>query len=205
MYLPFGFRLQDQTAFILTTTGINMTTPDQGVEFGWEHGHWDAQLAVSNGTAGGAVNSNGKQTSAQLIYVESVWRAGVAANYNAQSGGAKSAYGIFGGLRTGPISWLAQAEITDDQSIANKQGKQVATLLEANWLIARGNNLKITDEFLNPNRAVPNGEQTRWSLVYELTPIQFVQIRTGFRWNDGIPQDNAEHQKLYFVELHGFF
>ena len=205
MYLPFGFRLQDQTAFILTTTGINMTTPDQGVEFGWEHGHWDAQLAVSNGTAGGAVNSNGKQTSAQLIYVESVWRAGVAANYNAQSGGAKSAYGIFGGLRTGPISWLAQAEITDDQSIANKQGKQLATLLEANWLIARGNNLKITDEFLNPNRAVPNGEQTRWSLVYELTPIQFVQIRAGFRWNDGIPQDNAEHQKLYFVELHGFF
>lgn len=52
------------------------------------------------------------------------------------------------------------------------QGKQLATLLEANWLIARGNNLKITDEFLNPNRAVPNGEQTRWSLVYEFTPIR---------------------------------
>ena len=78
-------------------------------------------------------------------------------------------------------------------------------MLEANWLIARGNNLKITDEFLNPNRAVPNGEQTRWSLVYELTPIQFVQVRVGFRRNDGIPQDPAEHQKLYFVELHGFF
>jgi len=205
MYLPFGLRLQDQTAFILTTTGINMTTPDQGVEFGWERGHWDAQFALTNGTAGGAVNSNGKQSSAQLSYVESVWRAGVAANYNAQSVGAKSAYGIFGGLRTGPISWLAQAEITDDQSIANKQGKQLATLLEANWLIARGNNLKITDEFLNPNRAVPNGEQTRWSLVYELTPIQFVQIRTGFRWNDGIPQDNSQHGRLYFVELHGYF
>jgi hypothetical protein len=205
MYLPFGLRLQDQSAFILTATGINMTTPDQGVEFGWERGHWDAQLAVTNGTAGGPVNSDGKQSSAQVIYVESVWRLGIAANFNAQSDGAKKAYGIFGGLRTGPISWLAQAEITDDESIANDQGKQLATLLEANWLIARGNNLKITDEFLNPNRAVPNGEETRWSLVYELTPIQFVQIRTGFRWNDGIPQDPAEHQRLYFIELHGFF
>jgi len=205
MYLPFGLRLQDQTAFILTATGINMTTPDHGVEFGWEHGHWDAQFALTNGTAGGAVNSNGKQSSAQVGYVESVWRAGLAANYNAQSIGAKSAYGIFGGLRTGPISWLGQAEITDDQSIAGKQGKQLATLLEANWLIARGNNLKITNEFSNPNRAVPNGEQTRWSLVYELTPIQFVQIRAGFRRNDGIPQDNAEHGRLYFVELHGYF
>ncbi len=65
--------------------------------------------------------------------------------------------------------------------------------------------LKITDEFLNPNRAVPNGEETRWSLVYEFTPLQFLQARLGIRRNDGIPQDNAEHQRLYFLELHGFF
>jgi hypothetical protein len=205
MYLPFGFRLQDQTAFILTATGINMTTPDQGVEFGWERGHIDAQLAVSNGTAGGPVTSDGKQYSTQFSWVQSVWRIGAAANYNAQSGGSKRAFGLFGGLRTGPISWLAQAEITDDESIPKDQGKQLATLLEANWLIARGHNLKITDEFLNPNRAVPNGEETRVSLVYEWTPIQFAQIRTGFRWNDGIPQDPAEHQRLYFIELHGYF
>jgi len=205
MYLPFGLRLQDQTAFILTATGINMTTPDQGVEFGWEHGRWDAQLAASNGTAGGAVSGSGKQFSAQFSYVESAWRLGLTANRNNQSGGAKNAYGIFGGLKTGPIAWLAQAEITDDMSIAQGQGKQLATLLEANWLIARGNNLKITEEFLNPNRAVPNGEETRWSLIYELSPIQFMQIRAGLRWNDGIPQDDSEHRRLYFVELHGFF
>ncbi len=205
MYLPFGLRLQDQSAFILTATGINMTTPDAGVEFGWERGSWDAQLAVSNGTAGGAVTGNGKQYSTQLAFVESRWRVGIAANRNVQAGGSKNAYGLFAGLKTGPIAWLAQAEITDDQSIAKGQGRQFASVLEANWLIARGNNLKVTEEFLNPNRAVPNGEQTRWSLVYELTPIQFVQIRTGLRWNDGIPQDDSEHQRLYFVELHGYF
>jgi hypothetical protein len=205
MYLPFGLRLQDQSAFILTATGINMTTPDQGVEFGWEHGHWDAQLAVSNGTAGGAVTSDGKQYSSNLAYVESRWRVGVAANRNDQSGGAKTAFGVFGGLRTGPIAWLAQAEITDDRSIALGYGKELATLLEANWLIMKGNNLKITQEFLNPNRAVPNGEENRWSVVYELTPIQFLQLRLGFRRNDGIPQDALEHQRLYFLEAHGFF
>jgi hypothetical protein len=32
-----------------------------------------------------------------------------------------------------------------------------------------------------------------------------LQARMGFRWNDGIPQDNAEHQRLYFLELHGYF
>jgi hypothetical protein len=46
----------------------------------------------------------------------------------------------------------------------------IKSLLAANWLIARGNNLKITDEFLDPHRAVPNGEATRWSLAYEFTP-----------------------------------
>jgi len=102
MYLPFGLRLQDQTALILTATGINMNTPDQGVEFGWEHGRWDAQLAANNGTAGGAVTGDGKQYSAQLSYVESAWRVGIAANRNDQSGGAKSAYGIFGGLGPDP-------------------------------------------------------------------------------------------------------
>jgi hypothetical protein len=205
MYLPFGLRLQDQTALIYTASGINMTTPDQGVEFGWERGAWDAQLAVSNGTAGGAVKSDGKQYSLNVAYVQSVWRLGIGANSNYQAGGAKDGYAIYGGLRTGPISWLAQAEITDDKSIANGQGRQLATLLEANWLIIRGNNLKITQEFLNPNRAVANAAQTRWSVVYEVTPIQFVQIRTGFRWSDGIPQDDSEHPRLYFVELHGYF
>lgn len=204
MYLPFGWRLQDQTAFILTASGINMTTPDQGIEFGWLHGPWDMQVAVSNGTAGGPVSSDGKQYSGQFIFVQPLWRLGLAANSNNQSVGSKSAYAIFGGLKTGPVAWLAQAELVDDHSIANGHGQMLATLLEADWLIARGSNLKLTDEFLNPNRAVPNGEETRWSLVYELTPIQFLQLRAGVRLNDGIPQDNSEHQRLYFIEVHAY-
>jgi hypothetical protein len=77
--------------------------------------------------------------------------------------------------------------------------------LEGNWLITRGNNLKITAEYLDPDRSVSNNAQTRWSAVYELTPIQFVQLRTGVRYYDGIPQVDSQHTRLYFVELHGFF
>jgi hypothetical protein len=172
---------------------------------GWLRGPWEAQLAASNGTAGGPVNSSGKQFSSQLIYVEPRWRLGVAANSNDQSVGHKNAFAVFGGLRTGPVAWLGQAEIINDESIANDQGRMLATLVEADWLISRGNNLKITDEFLNPNREAGHGEQTRWSVVYELTPIQFLQVRAGFRYADGIPQNNAEHGRLYFAELHGFF
>jgi hypothetical protein len=209
MYLPFGLRLQDQSAFIQTASGINMTTPDQGVEFGWERGHWDGQFVISNGKAGGLDTENGKQYSGQLAWVESMFRVGAAANFNNKQAGNRTAFALFGGLRTGPVSWLAQAEFIHDQSVVEGTAingqRQVATLAEANWLIAKGNNLKITSEFFDPDRAVSHNNQTRWSAVYEWTPIQFVQLRGGVRFNDGIPQVDTQHIKLYFIELHGFF
>jgi hypothetical protein len=208
MYLPFGLRLEDQTAFVQTLTGIDMLNPDQGAEVGWEKGHWDAQLAVSNGTASGATKSNGKQESLQLQYVESRWRLGVAANFNDSAGdGSRDAFAVFGGLKTGPIAWLAQAEVVNDHSLPPGPGggsRRLATLLEGNYSPARGHNIKVTYEYMDPDREVSNDQQTRWSFVYELTPIQFLQLRFGARLNDGIPQLPAEHLKTYFVQLHGF-
>jgi len=205
LYLPYGLRLEDQTAFIRTVPGINMDTPDKGVEFGWEKGPRDAQFAVSNGTAGASEVDHGKQYSAQLFHVQSVWRLGVAANYNDAAAGAKSSYGIFGGLRTGPIAWLAEADAIDDKSIPNDAGKATTGLLEANWMVKQGHNLKVTAEYYDPNRNVSNDQRTRWSLVYEYTPIQFLQLRGGIRYNDGIPQLQSEHTRVYFVQLHGYF
>jgi hypothetical protein len=210
MYLPFGLRLQDQTAFILTTSGINMTTSDNGVEFGWERGHWDAQLTVSDGTGGSATTDNGKEFSGQLMWVDSLFRVGTAANFNKKTAGNKGAYALFGGIRTGPIEWLAQAEFIEDKSAVEggtsvTGQRQFASLVEANWAIMRGNNLKITSEYFDPDRGVQNNGQTRWSAVYEWTPIQFVQLRGGVRVQDGIPQINTQHTKLEFIELHGFF
>ena len=54
MTLSYGLRLQDQQAFVRQVSGINMDTPDNGMELGYRAGPWDAQFAVSNGAAGGA-------------------------------------------------------------------------------------------------------------------------------------------------------
>jgi hypothetical protein len=204
MYLPFGLRLQDQSAFVLQASQINMTTPDRGVELGWLGGPWDAQVTVSNGTAAGTVTDSRKQYGAQLSFVQALWRLGLAANYNDKSAGSRAAWGVFGGLRTGPIQWLAEADLIEDRS-SPQPVRTAASLLEADIRLARGHNLKVTGEFLDPDRNIHNNGETRWSLVYELTPIQFLQVRAGMRYADGIPQDNAEHTRLYFIELHGFF
>jgi hypothetical protein len=210
MYLPFGLRLQDQEAFIITQSGISMFQWDQGVEFGWEHGHWDAQFDVTDGTGGASSTDNGKQYTGQLQWVETQFRVGGAANINYKTVGNKSEFALFGGVRTGPVEWLGQMEVIDDKSVVAGPTpfvgqRQLASLAEADWLIAKGNNLKVTAEFLDPNRNTQNGSnEGRLSLVYEWTPIQFAQIRGGVRYGDGIPEISSMHTKLYFVELHGF-
>jgi hypothetical protein len=206
MYLPFGLRLQDDTAFIRTTANINMTTPDTGAEIGFEHNAWSAQLAVSNGTAGGPEVDTGKQYSFQGQFVQSGYRVGLAANFNDAELGSRQAYGIFTGIRTGPVAWLGEVDYVIDEGTGGASDrKRVAGLVEADWRIRQGHNLKLTAEQFDPNRDVSHDDQARWSLVYEYTPIQFLQIRAGTRYYDGIPQNDLQNRRLYFLELHGFF
>lgn len=205
MYLPFGLRLEDDSAFTRQVPGINMTTPDTGVEGGWESGPWSAQFAISNGAAGGDETDNRKQFTTQAAYVQSLWRMGAAANLNNSEAGDRRAFGIFGGLKTGPIAWLAEADFVSDASFAEGKRDLRAGLLEGNWLIRPGHNLKVSAEYFEPDADVDEDEQTRGSVVYEFTPIQFLQLRAGVRIYDGIPQNELQNRKFYFVQAHGFF
>jgi hypothetical protein len=205
MYLPFGWRLEDDNAFVRQASGINMTAPDHGMEVGWERGAYSAQLAVSNGTAGGPEDNRGKQGSFRGEYVRSIWRAGASVSFNDSELGDKSAYAIHGAVRTGPIVWLGEADYIDDKSLGLGGRKQWVGLAEADWLIRPGHNLKLSHEYLDPDDDVDENEQTRSSLVYELSPVEFLQLRVGARIYDGIPQNDLQNRQQYFLQLHGFF
>ena len=204
MYLPFGFRLEDQEAFVYAVSLTNMYSPDDGLEFGWMRGHWDTQLTVSEGNfAGGLPSSSGKEYGLQASYVESQWRLGIAANDDDSSLARRRILGVFGGVRTGPVEWLGELDTVELKS--QPAVTQVAALAEADWLIAAGNNLKLTFEPYDPDRDVHDNGLSRLSLVYELTPVQFVQIRAGVRDYNGPRGVYAENQTLMFVQLHVFF
>ncbi|HEY1889907.1 MAG TPA: hypothetical protein VGG63_05840 [Steroidobacteraceae bacterium] len=205
MYLPFGFRFEDQTAFKYDVTSTSMYEPDDGAEFGWLRGHWDAQVDVSNGTFAAAPTGQGKEYGLQLSYVESAWRVGVAANDDDDPLNRRHIYGVFAGTRTGPIVWLAEVDEVENEFAPQQGQTQTAGLVEGDWLIAPGNNLKLTFEPYDPDRGVPDNGRSRWSLVYELTPIQFMQIRAGLRDYNGPRGVAAENESLLFVQLHLFF
>jgi hypothetical protein len=205
MVLPYGLRLEDDTAFIRQVTGIGFDTPDEGVELGWESDHVSAQLAVSNGTAGGPETDKGKQASLRGEYVSSIWRAGVSLNYNDADAGERRMQGLFAGVRTGPIAWLAEADYLVDDSFPDGRRNQWTGLVEANWNFRRGHNLKLTVEGFDPDDDVDEDEQARYSLVWEYMPVQLLQLRAGARAYDGIPQNALQNRRFYFLSMHAFF
>jgi hypothetical protein len=200
-YLPFGWRLQDQTAFVRQVTGINMTAPDKGIEIGYEHSAWSAEFDLTNGAANASTGS-GYQVVTQVVYTKPIWRVGIAGSSTQSGAGDRHMGGLFAGLKTGPIAWLAEGDIVQDDSL---ERTMAAGLLEADWRLLKGHNLKLTAEYEDPDRAVRNNQETRYSLVYEYTPLPFLQVRAGYRHNFGIPQNNQEHGQLTFFELHGYF
>jgi len=202
-YLPFGWRLQDQSALVRTVTGINMTTPDNGVEFGLERPNWSGQLDVTNGAANAGAGS-GYQVTANLVRVQSVWRLGVSGSFTHANAGNRLMNGLYAGVKTGPITWLGELDLVRQAGYANGTRTMIPALLEADWLVCRGNNLKLSYEYSDPQRSVANNGQTRWSVVYELTPLPFMQARAGFRRYQGIPQNDLQNQTFGFLELHLF-
>src|SRR5262245_4441197 len=108
MYLPFGYRVEDDSAFVRQLSGINMQAPDEGVELGFETANWSTQLAVSNCAGGGAEIDSGKQVTARAEFVQSRWRGGASLLYNDTDLGTRTGAGLFGGFRMGPVTLLGE-------------------------------------------------------------------------------------------------
>ena len=113
-------------------------------------------------------------------------RFGAAASTLDSEFGDRDMGGLFAGLRTGPLVWLAEADLVRDKDLPEGTRSGLAALAEVNWGIRAGHNLKLTADYYDPDRDVSDDEQNRWSVVYELTPIPFLQVRAGYRRYDGI-------------------
>ena len=203
-YLPYGLRLQDDSAFVRQATGINFANTDRGLQGGYESGAWSTIASITDGSGAGR-DSLDKQVSLVSSYVQPTWRAGVSANVSDDDAGDRTMFGFFGGLKTGPVAWLAEVDSISDDISPGVTADALAGFLEANWAIRKGHNLKFSYDYLDPNNDISEDQQVRFSLIWEYSPIQFVQTRVGYRLYDGIPQVDAQNREVIFIELHGFF
>ena len=107
-------------------------------------------------------------------------------------------------MRTGPVAWLGEADLVRDTGFPEGARSMLAALGEADWAVAKGHNLKLIAEYYDPDRAVREDQKSRWSFLYEWTPLPFVQLRAGYRRYRGIPQNDLDNRRTLFFELHGF-
>ncbi len=100
--------------------------------------------------------------------------------------------------------WLAELDFISDDLPGGSSQDAIAGLIEGNWLYRKGHNLKVSYGYLDPNDNISEDHQVRGSLLWEYTPIQFLQGRFGVRLYDGVPQASIQNRDEFFAEIHGF-
>jgi hypothetical protein len=200
-FLPFGLRLQDDTAVTRSVTGFTYGTTDVGVELGFEPGPWSLQVAATNGTGSSLETNHSKKLTTSLAFVQKYFRVGGSYSSNKDAQGVETKIsGVNGGLQLGRFGFLGESDIVEDPST-----KQRASLFEVNFLVTRGSTLKFTYEYHDPSTAIYENARERYSFVYETFPIQFTQFRMGYRDRRGIPQNAQFNANEIFAELHLYF
>ena len=203
-YLPFGLRLQDDSAFVRQASGINFANTDRGLQGGYNAGAWSTIASITDGSGAGR-NGSSDQFNLTSSFVQPGWRVGASVNINNDNAGDREMLGVFGGYKTGPVAWLAEFDVISDDIAPGVTVDAYAGLLEANWTVRGKNNLKFSYDYLDPNTDISEDHQVRYSVVWEHSPLQFFQARVGYRLYDGIPQVDAQNRKVFFAEVHLFF
>jgi hypothetical protein len=206
--LPYGIRLEDDTAFIRQASGFNFDTGDNGVELGLQYSKTLFNVAVSNGSSGATNDDKNAQLLTRAEYLGNNWRIGATALYNDAEAGARTQANIFGGFTWVGFVFLAEADYIEDESVSlvpETWQEQRIGLLEVNREISKGYNVKFTTEYLDPDTNIDENHRVRHSLLLEYTPFANLQIRGGLRKGDDIPQREQGNYMDFFAQMHFYY
>lgn len=208
LMLPYGIRLEDDTAFIRQSTGFNFDNSDNGVEYDLQTSHMFISAAISNGSSGLTNNDKGLSYLTRVEYLGNNWRLGVSGVYNDADLGARTQANIFGGFNLFGLTFLAEVDHIKDKSISHTPGtneEQRIGFFEINRELSKGINLKITIEYLDPDTNINQNQRTRHSILMEYTPFANLQVRTGLRKGEDIPQKINGNYTTAFAQLHFYY
>lgn len=206
--LPYGIRLQDDSAFIRQASGINFNNSDNGVELGLQYTHALINFAVTNGSSGLTNDDKRMQYLLRSEYIGNNWRAGASAILNDAALGQRTMYNIFGGFNWLGFTFLAEADQIKDESVSHVIGSyetQRVSFFEVNRELFKGLNLKLTTEYLDPDTHIDENQRTRHSLLVEYTPFANIQIRGGVRSGKDIPQRVQGNYSNLFAQVHFYY
>lgn len=203
--LPYGLRLQDDAEYIRERTGFSYYTPDQGVEVGLEPGPLAIAVALTNGNAGATENDDGKQITSSAAVVFRRFRLGASASLNDGTDTRREAVGGFGGVSVGPVVLLGEVDYVQDKPVAGDTVRQLMAYGEADWLLLRGLNAKVTYGWLDPDTDVAENERIRARFGLEFFPTPFLRFAGFYSLLEDIPQATITNLDRWSVEAHVLF
>lgn len=203
LLLPFGLRLRDDAAFVRQVTGFNFDNQDLGLELGLEPGPLALAVAVSNGTQGGRDDNTGKQVSAVGSWWTGRLTIGGSLAYNRTQGVKRVALGPFASLRTGAVTWAAEADRVSETGAADND--QVVLFASADWWLHRAVNLRLAYDFHDPFDAIGQDERSRATAGVEAFLTPFLSTSLYYRHKRSVPQDVPGNADALTLGLHTFF
>jgi hypothetical protein len=215
--VPYGLRFDDHTSYVREATPFRNNAGQQtGIEVGISPGGFGFLAAVTNGTA---VAAERAINVAKAFMLRADWRESVGpvnvflggSSYSQVTGGDN--LHLLSGF--GSVSWNGSLTLIGDverisgnstlMSVSGERGvlyaggaemKQLAVLVEADFLILQGLDLKFLYDFFDPNTERKTGTAKRYSVGFEFFPVSGVEVRPLLRRTD----DTVVHRKT--TDLH---
>ena len=207
LFLPYGLRLEDDSALIRQMTGMNFDNGDTGIDYSFDWHQSRVNIFISNGTSQVSNQDDRFLYGARLEHLFSSFRLGATAVVN-DSEQQVQMFNLYGGYHFSDLSLLAEVDWLRQEGGNPQTGAdvdQLITLTELNYQWRKGLNLKLTFEYLDPNQDIDEDERTRYSFVSEYTPMANLQLRLGIRVQQDIPQKATQNNEMIFVQSHFYF
>lgn len=205
MYVPFGLRLEDDSAFVRQVTGFNFDSSDNGIELGLEYNQATVNLFMTNGTSSVANNDDNFMFGMKAEKLFSKFRVGGTAVINTAEENEQRLWNLYGGAVWGELVFLTEIDLIQTEQVGTDDIEQFVGLAELNYQLLKGWNLKLTGEYYDPDREINNNHETRYSFIVEYAPISNVQLRFGLRSSEGIPQQPTRSSERFFLQSHVYF
>lgn len=217
-----GLRLDDHTSYVREVTPFRNNTGQQtGIEVGVNPGPVSIMAAVTNGVVG---DRDGDMAKAVFGKAEGRFNLGPAnlmlgiSSYNDVSGPER--YNILGGY--GAVTLLDRLTVVGDveriqgnstlmgingdrvqRNATGRSLKQFALMIEGNYMITPGVDVKVMYDFFDPNTDVQSGSVTRWSGGFEFFPLSGVEVRPLLRFttDEVIKRDVTDIHILFHFYL----
>jgi len=215
---PYGLRFDDHTSFVRQATPFRNNMGQQtGVELGLRAGSFAAMGAVTNGMQGDLDGNLAKAVFGKLEAHGEVGPlrvlAGVSSYNDASSVEKLNLFGGYGAVTfmdmftvTGDVERIqgnsSSMSVSSDLNQRNAPGtdlKQLAVMIEADYPLTHGIDLKFMYDFFDPDTKTKSGTAVRYSGGVEFMPVSGVEVRPLYRYTrDSILNRNVSELQILF-------